>query len=147
MCFMNDISDVDKLKVQVKLLLELINVKLFKGLSTPDGLVVGPNIHILRKLEDDIDNNSLEELLTLYECDIMYQEVQQHVNEAHAGYCIGDDGCCQRCRIDELLDRKVIDDTHKDTFGLTEKSSRKLSRDMMKSLRDTNYRDFKLVKA
>ena len=59
---MNDISDVDKLKVQVKLLLELINVKLFKGLSTPDGLVVGPNIHILRKLEDDIDNNSLAEI-------------------------------------------------------------------------------------
>ena len=144
---MTDISDVDNLKLQVKLLLEMISGTLYRGLSTPDGLVVGPHIHLLRKLEDDLDNNTLEELLQNFGCDTIGKELLNHVNSDHSGYCIGEESLCDRCRVDELLDRKVIDDTQKDTFGLTEKSSRKLSRDMMKSLRDSNPKDFKLIKA
>lgn len=144
---MTNVSDVDKLKLQVKLLLEIISCKLYHGLSTPDGLVVGPNIHLLRKLENDLDDKSLEELFQSFECDTMSKQLLNHVNSEHSGYCIGERSQCDRCRVDELLDRKVIDDAQKDIFGLTEKSSRKLSRDMMKSLRDRNYKDFKLTKA
>lgn len=144
---MTNISEVDKLKVQVKLLLEIISAKLYKGLSTPDGLVVGENIHILRSLEDDLDNNDLNELLFLYKCDIDTNNLLSSVDSPHNGYCIDEEGVCQRCRIHELLDLLTVDDTHKDVWGLTEKSSRKLSRDMLKSIRDTNYKNAVFVEA
>lgn len=72
---MTNVSDVDKLKLQVKLLLEIISSTLYHGLSTPDGLVIGQHIHLLRKLEDDLDDLSLEELLQSFECDTISKEL------------------------------------------------------------------------